>query len=98
VVEDAEVDEAEAVPCFRMDWGLAAGGVLPVCGALDASATIQTGSGGAAAERVAEAAAGRDGRLKHQWMCLELQRRREWQRPRRGGWLQLQRGKQTVSR
>jgi len=60
-VEDAEVDEAEAVPCFRMDWGLAAGGVLPVWGALDTDAAVLTvaGSGGAAAERAAEAAAGR---------------------------------------
>jgi len=60
-VEDAEVDKAEAVPCLRMDCGLAAGGVLPLGGALGTVAAILTveGSGGAAAERAAEAAMGR---------------------------------------
>ena len=59
-MEDAEVDGAEAVPCLRMDWGLAAGGVLPVCRALETDAVVLTveGSGGAAAERAAEAATG----------------------------------------
>jgi len=33
-VEDAEVDEAGAVPCLRMDWGLAAAGVILLDGVL----------------------------------------------------------------
>ena len=61
MVEDAEVDGAETVPCLRMDWGLADEGVLPVCGALDTDAAVLTveGSGGAAAEQAAEATTGR---------------------------------------
>jgi len=57
VAEDAEVDGAEAVPCFRMDWGLAAGGVFSVCKALETAAALLAveESGGAAAGRLAEA-------------------------------------------
>jgi len=51
VAEDAEVDGAGAVPCFRMDWGLAAGGVFPVCRVLETDAAVLAvgGSGEAAA-------------------------------------------------
>jgi len=61
VVEDAEADGAEAVPCLRMDWGLAAGGIFPVCRAVETDAAVLTveGSGEAAAVRAAEAAPGR---------------------------------------
>jgi len=60
VVEDVEVDDAGAVPCLRVVWGLVAGGVLLLGRALGTVATVLTveGSGVVAAERAAEAAVG----------------------------------------
>jgi len=63
-VEDVGVDKAGEVPCLRMDWGLAAGDVLPLGGALGVAAAVLTveESGVAAAERAAGAAEAATGR------------------------------------